>query len=75
MMNNMPEQQQRTTGIVVIVAAVGMTFGLLGAEITSLEGWEAATTPSFVGKAFIHISTVIASAIGGNLIGKRRKNS
>lgn len=67
------EQTQNTIGVVVIVAAIGMTFGLLGSEISGIDDWDAVRTPAFVGKSLIHISTVIASAIGGSLIKRRHK--
>jgi len=74
----MPEAHpppQRTMGIVVVIAAMGMTLGLVGAEIASLQNWDTITTPAFIGKTFIHISTVIASAVGGSLFSKRTQST
>jgi hypothetical protein len=57
-----------TTGWVIFVAAIGMTMGLLGAELSALQDWAPIYTPAFVGKACIHLATVISAFIGGKLI-------
>lgn len=57
-----------TTGNVIFIAALGMTLGLLGSEVQGLSGWAEAASTAFVGKAFVHLSTVIGAYVGGRLI-------
>lgn len=55
-------------GWAVLIAALGMTLGLLGNEISGLTSWDQTITPAFVGKAFIHLSVVIGAWVGGKLM-------
>lgn len=57
-----------TTGWFLFIAALGMMAGLMGAEVSGLPDWAPIITPAFVGKALIHVSTVVAAFIGGKLI-------
>ena len=62
-------------GWMIGVAAAGMMFGLIGNEVAELMSWGEAFNPGFVGKTFLHASTVIAAFVGGRLIptgGERR---
>ena len=60
--------QQKHLGWVVGVGALGMMLGLIGNEVGELQRWGDALAPSFVGKTFLHASTVIAAFVGGRLI-------
>lgn len=55
-------------GWVLLIAAVGMAFGLLGAEISQLPDWRPVLQPAFVGKALAHLATVIAAYVSGQLV-------
>ena len=57
-----------TTGWMIFIAAMGMTLGLLGSEFAALSTFTDALTPAFVGKAFVHISTVIGAFMAGKII-------
>lgn len=61
-------QNRSAVGVVTLIAAAGMMAGLLGAEIKDLDSWVFVTTPSFVGKAFIHLASVIGAFIAGQLV-------
>jgi len=61
-----------TTGWVILVAAVGMMFGLMSVDIMTLKQWSEATTPTFVGTAIGHIAAVIAAFVGGKIIPEQR---
>lgn len=58
-------------GWAVLIAALGMTLGLLGNEISGLQSWDQTMTPAFVGKAFIHLSVVAGAWVGGKLMPSR----
>lgn len=64
-----------TTGWAVLVAAVGMMFGLLAVDIASLPDWATATKPVFVGTTMGHIAAVIAAFIGGKIIPEAREST
>jgi hypothetical protein len=55
-------------GWTVFIAALGMALGLLGSEIQSMNDWQYIRTPLFVGKACIHMASVIAAFVGGKLL-------
>lgn len=55
-------------GWVLFIAAIGMMFTLMSAEITSLSDWHNAGTPGFIGKVIAHLGVVIAAFVGGKLI-------
>lgn len=57
-----------TTGMAFGLAALGMTVGLLGAEISQLQDWQPVVTPAFVGKSLMHVATVIAAYVSGQLV-------
>jgi hypothetical protein len=57
-----------TQGWFSVLAAVGMTMALIGAEVANLSSWDPVTTPAFVGKAFVHLAAVIAAFVGGQLV-------
>ena len=59
---------QHTAGWIVFVAALGMLTGLVAVEVQSLEAWESAKTPVFIGKALFNFSTVVTAFVGGKLI-------
>lgn len=56
-----------TGGWILFIAALGMLFSLMGAELMALKPGELYTT-MFAGKMLLHISTVIAAFVGGKLI-------
>lgn len=56
-----------TGGWILFIAALGMLFGLMGAELMVLKPGELYTTV-FAGKMLLHLSTVIAAFVGGKLI-------
>lgn len=60
--------KNNTLGWFVFTAAIGMALGLLGSEIAALPTFAAVASPAFVGKAFVHLSTVIAAFVGGKII-------
>lgn len=62
-----------TTGRVALLAAIGMTAGLLGAEISQLQTWAPVLQPGFVGKALVHVAAVIAAYVGGQLVPTNQK--
>lgn len=55
-------------GYMIGIAALGMMLGLIGNEVAELMSWGDAISPGFVGKTFLHASTVIAAFVGGRLI-------
>ena len=57
-----------TAGWVVFVAALGMFTGLIAVEVQSLEAWESAKAPMFIGKALFNFSIVVTAFVGGKLI-------
>lgn len=59
---------QRQTGWLILLAAFGMWVGLIGAELSMLHEWSEATAVPFVGKALLHLATVIGAAIGGKFL-------
>lgn len=59
---------RQTAGWVVGLAALGMTLSLIGVEIREFTSFADAVTPQFVGKAMIHVATVIAAFVSGQLV-------
>ena len=59
---------QNTTGWIVFIAALGMMVGLVAVDVQSLEAWESARTPAFIGRAMFSFSTVVTAFIGGKLL-------
>lgn len=57
-----------TTGMAFGLAAVGMTVGLLGSEIAQLQDWQPVLTPGFVGRSLMHLATVIAAYVSGQMV-------
>lgn len=57
-----------SSGWTLVIAALGMTAGLLGAEISGMESWETVAAPAFIGKSLAHLATVIAAYVGGQLV-------
>lgn len=66
-------QNRSTLGIVTMIAAVGMMAGMIGAEIKDLESWVFIQTPEFVGKALMHIASVIGAFVAGQLVPTARR--
>ena len=60
--------KQTHMGWMIGLAAMGMTFGLMGTEVGELSAWSEALAPGFVGKMLLHASVVIAAFVGGKLI-------
>lgn len=65
---------QTQTGYIVLVAALGVMATLVGNEVVNFHSWREALAPAFVGKALIHLGTVIGAFIGGKLIPTEMKN-
>lgn len=66
--------QARTLGgSMAIIAAFGMTFGLLGGEIGGLTSWAQASAPAFVGKVLVHIGAVVAAYVAGQMLPSSNK--
>ena len=59
---------QQTAGWIVLAAALGMMATLIGTEIAALPDWQPVVTPGFVGKAAIHLGTVIGAFVAGKLL-------
>ena len=59
-------------GWIVFIAAMGMMLTLNSVEIANLSTWHEVASPTFVGKMFAHVGTVIAAFIGGKLIPTNR---
>lgn len=59
---------QKQTGYVVLIAALGVMATLLGNEISAFHAWGEALAPAFIGKALIHVGTVVGAFVGGKLI-------
>ena len=58
----------QNTGWFLFIASLGMMAALVSNDITSLEAWESATSPAFVGKLLANVGTVITAFIGGKMI-------
>lgn len=61
-----------TTGWVILLASVGMMFGLLSVDLLTLKEWSEVTTPTFVGTTIGHIAAVIAAFVGGRIMPEPR---
>ena len=55
------------SGRIVGIAAVGMLAGLVGVEIAGMASWDVAS-PAFVGKMLVHVASVVAAYVSGQLI-------
>jgi hypothetical protein len=64
--------ESKTAGWIVFVAALGMLFTLMSADVKSLVSWEAMTTPAFIGTFLGHVAAVITAFVGGMLIPTKR---
>jgi hypothetical protein len=62
------DSQQTTVGWTVMLAAVGMLFGMLSIDLVSVHGWDELRSPEFVGTTIGHIGAVIMAFVGGKLI-------
>lgn len=58
----------KSAGWTLGIAAMGMMFGLMAADVVGLDNWNLAVRPSFVGLQMAHISVTIAAFIAGKLI-------
>lgn len=61
-------QNRSTVGVITLVAAAGMFFGLIGLEMSSMQDWVFVTTPKFIGTTLIHAGSVIGAYVAGQLI-------
>lgn len=52
-------------GSLALIAAVGMTFTSIGADLGGMQSWAQATAPPFVGSAMVHIGAAVAAYIAG----------
>jgi hypothetical protein len=59
---------QSSKGWWLFVGAVGLMLSMMAADVKSLESWQKAFEPDFVGQMFAHIGAVIAAFMGGKLI-------
>ena len=66
---------QKTTGWVVFLAAVGMMFSLLAVDIVALNEFGEMRTPLFIGTLMGHIAAVITPFVGGRLIPEHRNGT
>lgn len=64
----------KQTGWVLFIAALGMMFGLVAADMRKLATWEEIKTISFVADFLGHLSVVIAAFVGGRLMPEYRRN-
>lgn len=55
-------------GWLLALAAFGMLAGLVGVELTELKNWGDVWTVEFIGKALIHVASVISAFVGGKLL-------
>lgn len=62
---------KKTAGYLVLVTALGMSFGLIGNEIKNVKDWAELFSPGFVGTTFIHMGTVIGAYVGGRITPSR----
>lgn len=62
----------KTQGWMLLVAAIGMLFGLIALDISNLETWDTVTTPQFVGKLLGNLASVITAFVGGKIIPENR---
>lgn len=62
-----------TKGYVILIAAVGMLAGLIGAELAAMQAWEP-ITPGLAGKLMMHVATVIAAFVSGKLMPAPRQS-
>lgn len=61
--------QTRTLGgSIALLAAAGMLVTSIGNEIAALDDWAMVLLPSFVGQMALHVGTVIATYVAGQLI-------
>lgn len=58
----------------LFIAAMGMMFGLVAADMRKLASFEDIWTVGFVADFLGHLSVVIAAFIGGRLMPEPRKN-
>lgn len=58
-------------GYILFIAALGVMFTLLSADLADLSNWDEVYSPRFVASAFSHIGTVIAAFVGGRLVNNR----
>lgn len=58
----------KASGWFIFIAAMGMMLGLLAGDVHNLTHWDEALYPAFIAGVMTHISVVIASFIGGNLV-------
>jgi hypothetical protein len=60
-------------GWIALVAAVGMTLGNIGGEMTGAGTWADLMTPAFVGKSLVHFAAAVAAYVAGQLIPTARR--
>ena len=58
----------KTTGWIMFIAAIGMMCGLLSVDIAKLMDWNDIAKPEFVGLFMAHLAAVITAFIGGKII-------
>lgn len=56
---------KKAAGYVVLLAALGMTLGLIGQEVKGITTWTDLLTPAFVGTTLVHLGTVIGAYVAG----------
>lgn len=64
----MSEQQQTAMGWTVFLAMLGVILAQLGSEVVELDSWATAMRPPFIGKALVHVGTVVGAFWGGKKI-------
>lgn len=65
MMDDNGNLSKKAAGYIVLVAALGMSLGLIGQEIKNIPSWAQLFTPQFVGTTFIHLGTVLGAYVAG----------
>lgn len=64
----MTPENNRTTGWIIFIAAMGMMATLLSGDIRSLKTWNEVFQPGFIADALAHFGTVVAAFIAGKII-------
>jgi hypothetical protein len=56
-------------GLLIFISALGSFLALAAVNVSELQSWSDASSPAFVAKLMIHLATVIASYVGGRIVG------
>lgn len=59
----------RHVGLLIFISALGSFLALAAVNVSELQDWQDASSPAFIAKLMIHLATVIASYVGGRIVG------